>query len=208
MKGSLLVVLAFGTGILLGRLHAIPTDWASSEASTWMLCCLIAQAGLSLGGNPDLKAILLRVRPSAVALPFLTVAGTLLFSALASLLLSDRSATDCLAVGSGMGYYSLSSVLIAELRTPACGAQLAAELGTLALLANILRELAAFFCAPWIARRWGGYALVSVAGAGSMDSVLPVIGRHCGEAMLPVAIFHGVVLEGLIPVLVTFFCGI
>lgn len=143
-----------------------------------------------------------------VALPFLTVAGTLLFSALASLLLSDRSATDCLAVGSGMGYYSLSSVLIAELRTPACGAQLAAELGTLALLANILRELAAFFCAPWIARRWGGYALVSVAGAGSMDSVLPVIGRHCGEAMLPVAIFHGVVLEGLIPVLVTFFCGI
>ena len=73
--------------------------------------------------------------------PMATIAGTLLFSALASLLLSQWSVFDCMAVGSGFAYYSLSSILITQFKEPSIGLQLATELGTIALLANIFREM-------------------------------------------------------------------
>ena len=59
----------------------------------------------------------------------MTILGTLAGTAVVSLLLTHRSLTDCLAIGSGFGYYSLSSIFITEYR--------GAELGTIALLANI-----------------------------------------------------------------------
>ena len=82
--------------------------------------------------------------------PMATIAGTLLFSALASLLLSQWSVFDCMAVGSGFAYYSLSSILITQFKEPSIGLQLATELGTIALLANIFREMMALLGAPLI----------------------------------------------------------
>jgi len=48
--------------------------------------------------------------------------------------------TDTLAVGSGFGYYSLSSIFIADFR--------GAELGTVALLCNVMREIFTLLAAP------------------------------------------------------------
>lgn len=73
-------------------------------------------------------------------IPLGTITGTLLFSALASILLSQWSVFDCMAVGSGFAYYSLSSILITQFKEPTIGIQLATELGTIALLTNIFRE--------------------------------------------------------------------
>lgn len=55
-----------------------------------------------------------------------------------------HSLSDFLAVGSGFGYYSLSSIFITEYR--------GAELGTIALLANIVRELIVLLCAPLLVK--------------------------------------------------------
>ena len=73
------------------------------------------------------------LNPRLVFLPIMTILGTLAGSAAVSLILTHRSITDCLAVGSGFGYYSLSSIFITEYK--------GAELGTIALLANISREI-------------------------------------------------------------------
>jgi uncharacterized membrane protein YbjE (DUF340 family) len=70
-------------------------------------------------------------------------------------LLTRWSVFDCLAVGSGLGYYSLSSILIMELKTPDLGAQLATELATIALLTNVIRELVALVGAPFICKYFG-----------------------------------------------------
>ena len=48
--------------------------------------------------------------------PVATITGTLLFSAFASLLLTQWSVFDCMAVGSGFAYYSLSSILITQFK--------------------------------------------------------------------------------------------
>lgn len=115
---------------------------------------------------------------------------------------------DCLTIGSGFGYYSLSSVLIADIKSATLGPQGAAELATIALLANVIREMIALFGTPVLAR-WGGRLVpISVAGINSMDVCLPMIVRssYKGEELIPIAILHGIALEVSVPFLINAFC--
>ena len=104
------------------------------------------------------------------------------------------------AVGAGFGYYSLSSIFISELRS--------IELGTVALLCNVLRELFTLLAAPWVAGRFGPLAAISSGGATTFDTTLPILTRVAGPQYAVVAIFHGCVTDFSVPFLVTFFCSI
>ena len=141
-------------------------------------------------------------------LPLATILGTLLFSALASLLVRDWDVFDCLAVGSGMGYYSLSSVLISQYMEASIGVQMAAELGTIALLTNIFRELFTIVFTPLLGKWFGPFAPIASAGVTAVDVCLPVIVRFTGDRMLPAAIVSGVVTDFSVPILVSFFCSL
>ena len=136
----------------------------------------------------------------------LTIIGTLVFSAAASLLLTSWNIYDCMAVGSGFAYYSLSSLLIVQLKEASAGIEIASQLGAIALLANIIREMLALFGAPLYASFFGKFAPVSVAGINSMDVCLPVISRYSGKSIVPVAIIHGIILEISVPLLISLFC--
>ena len=120
--------------------------------------------------------------------------------AVVSIFLSHRSLTDCLAVGSGFGYYSLSSIFITEYK--------GGELGTVALLANISREILTLLAAPLLVRWFGRLASISAGGATTMDTTLPVILQTAGQEFVVVSIFHGFVVDFSVPFLVTFFCSI
>ena len=122
------------------------------------------------------------------------------FAAPVSLILTHRSITDCLAVGSGFGYYSLSSIFITEYK--------GAELGTIALLANISREILTLLAAPLLVRWFGNLAPISAGGATTMDTTLPIITRTAGQQFVVVSIFHGFVVDFSVPFLVTLFCSI
>ena len=143
MKGSLVVLLFFIAGCILGILDIIPLDVHKTNMSMYILYALMLQVGLSIGSSKNLKSIIKDIRPKYLLIPLATVVGTLLFSALASLLLSQWSIFDCMAVGSGFAYYSLSSILITQFKEASIGLQLATELGTIALLSNIFREMMA-----------------------------------------------------------------
>ena len=106
MKGSLIVLLFFMAGCILGVLDIIPLDLQKSNLSMYILYALMLQVGLSIGSSKDLKSIVKDIRPKYLLIPLATIIGTLLFSAFASLLLSQWSIFDCLAVGSGFAYYS------------------------------------------------------------------------------------------------------
>lgn len=164
------------------------------------------QIGISIGSNKELKSMISQLRLKFLLIPLATISGTLAFSALASLLLSRWSIFDCMAVGSGFAYYSLSSVLITQFKEASIGLQLATELGTIALLANIFREMMALLGAPLLARYFGRLAPISAAGVNSMDVILPVITRYSGKDMVPVAIFHGLLIDMSVPFFVSMFC--
>ena len=174
----------------------------------YVLYALMFQVGIGIGGNKNLKELLRSLRPKMLLVPLATISGTLLFSAFASLLLSKWSIFDCMAVGSGFAYYSLSSILITQFKEPTIGLQLATELGTIALMTNIFREMIALLGAPVIRKHFGTLAPISAAGVNSMDVLLPSITRYSGKDMIPVAIFHGILIDLSVPFFVSFFCSL
>ena len=137
MKGSLIVVGFFALGLLAGRSGCVPTWLMEGDISMVALCVLLLFVGIGIGLNPDMKNELKSLSPRLAFLPLVTILGSWMGAAVAYLFLGGgictflqhRELTDCLAINSGFAYYSLSSIFITEYR--------GAELGTIALLANI-----------------------------------------------------------------------
>lgn len=206
MKGSLIVVAFFCAGCLVGVFNDFRLD--VHHFSMYVLYALMLQVGISIGSNKNLKGLIKSLRFNMLLVPLATIVGTLLFSAIASLLLSQWTVFDCMAVGSGFAYYSLSSILITQFKEPSIGLQLATELGTIALLANIFREMMALLGAPFIRKYFGKLAPISAAGVNSMDVLLPSITLYSGKEMIPLAIFHGILIDMSVPLFVSFFCSL
>lgn len=190
----------FVLGTICGVCHLLPFDIAETNISYYALCALMFSVGLSVGNDPQTLKNFRSLNPRLVFLPIMTILGTLAGSAAVSLILTHRSITDCLAVGSGFGYYSLSSIFITEYK--------GAELGTIALLANISREILTLLAAPLLVRWFGNLAPISAGGATTMDTTLPIITRTAGQQFVVVSIFHGFVVDFSVPFLVTLFCSI
>lgn len=199
MKGSLIIVGFFVIGIIVGLCDVIPDSFANSDVSYYALCCLMFCVGISIGCDTSVLKSFKEVNPRLMMLPIMTILGTLAGCAAVSVLLGHRQLTDSLAIGSGFGYYSLSSIFITQYR--------GAELGTIALLANISREILTLLCAPLLAKYFGRLAPISVGGATTMDTTLPIITRYSGESFIIVSIFHGFCVDFSVPFLVTFFCS-
>lgn len=198
LKGSLVIVAFFVAGCAAG-LVASP-DLNGSHLTSGVLYALMFCVGVTLGNDRTLVERIRQLDRRLVLLPVATVVGTLLGAALAAPLLRNCSLDDALAVGAGFGYYSLSSIFIADLR--------GAELATVALLCNIMREIFTLLAAPLVARWFGPLAAVSIGGATSFDTTLPVIAQAAGGSYAVVSIFHGCVLDFSVPFLVTLFCSL
>lgn len=207
MKGSLVVVSFFVLGCLLGWSGALPDVILENDITVYVLYLLMFLVGLSIGSDKKLKQILSSIRPRLLLVPLSTIVGTLSFSALVSLFITQWSVFDCLAVGSGFAYYSLSSILITEMKTASLGVQMATELGTIALMANIIREIFALLGAPLFVRYFGRLAPICAGGATTMDTTLPIITRYAGKDMVFVSIFHGILVDFTVPFFVSFFCS-
>lgn len=164
-----------------------------------MLYGLMFSVGVSLGHDATLVERIRSLDRRMALLPLCTVVGTLAGAALASPLLHTVPPADAMAVGAGFGYYSLSSIFISELRS--------VELGTVALLCNVLRELFTLLAAPWVAAV-SAAGRDFVGGATTFDTTLPILTRVAGPQYAVVAIFHGCVTDFSVPFLVTFFCSI
>ena len=206
MKNNLIVLAIFGIGCLAGAGFQPEADMHN-----WSLCILyvlMLQVGIGIGSNRSLQQELKKLSPKMLLVPAATITGTLAFSAAASLLLSQWSVFDCMAVGSGFAYYSLSSILITQFKEPSIGLQLATALRTIALLSNIIREMMSLVGAPLIRKYFGRLAPISAAGVNSMDVLLPSITRCSGKEVMPIAIFHGILIDLSVPFFVNLFCNL
>ena len=198
MKGSLIIVGFFILGIACGLMHWLPDLNAFGNISYLTLCALLFCVGITVGNNTTIIETFRQLDRRLMLLPLMTIVGTLSATAIATLALPHSSLTDCLAVGSGFGYYSLSSIFITQYRGP--------ELGTIALLANIIREVFTLLGAPLLVKFFGPLSPISCGGATTMDTTLPIITRTSGEDFVILSLFHGFLVDSSVPFLVTFFC--
>jgi uncharacterized membrane protein YbjE (DUF340 family) len=200
MRTSIIIVSFFIVGIVLGLTDIIPDELFNNNISFYVLCALMFCVGISIGSDSKTLKSFKRISPVYYLLPLFTIIGTLGGCVLISFMLPERTIAEIMAVGSGFGYYSLSSIFITEYK--------GAELGTIALLSNIIREVMALLFAPFFVKYFGKLALISVGGATTMDTTLPVILKFSGKEFLVVSLFSGFILDLSVPFLVTFFCTI
>lgn len=200
MKGSLIIVAFFIVGAICGYAGVIDIDRLGFDLSFVALVALIFCVGISIGHNiNDIRTNLRTLGARMLLLPVATILGTMAGCIAVSAMMPSRSMTDVLAVGSGFGYYSLSSIFITEYR--------GAELGTIALLANIFREIITLLCAPLLCKVFGPLAPISSGGATSMDTTLPIITAASGKKFAVLSVYHGFVVDFSVPFLVTLFCS-
>ncbi|MBR1941332.1 MAG: lysine exporter LysO family protein [Bacteroidaceae bacterium] len=194
MKGSLIIIGFFLLGVACGVAHLVPA-WIT-DYNFYVLCALLFAVGMSVGIDGSMVQRFRALNPRLAWLPVCSILGTLAGSVVAWLLV-PREVTEVLAVGSGFGYYSLSSIIITEYS--------GVELGTVALLANITRELFTLLAAPLMVRFFGTLAPIAAGGATAMDTTLPIISQTAGREYVPVSIYCGFVTDFSVPFLVTLF---
>ena len=120
--------------------------------------------------------------------------GSLAGGLAASALCGMNPAVGC-AVASGLGWYSLSGVVLTDLVN--------AQVGSITFLSNLLRELVSFFSIPWIARHLNFLTCIAPAGATSEDTTLPMLIKCTNEETVVLAVVNGVVCSALVPVLIS-----
>lgn len=197
MKGSLIVVGFFVIGLLGGIEKMVPLWLLDGDVSFVALCGLLLFVGLGIGLNPEMKKEVRSLSPRMALLPVVTIIGSWLGALLIWTEL-HRTLSDCMAINSGFAYYSLSSIFITEYR--------GAELGTIALLANIIREMLTLLGAPLMAHWFGPLAPISAGGATTMDTTLPILSQTVGQRYIALSIYHGFVVDFTVPFLVSWWC--
>ena len=197
MKSSIIIVIFFILGILLGYSIDESVIYVSEDLSTYALHFLLFLIGIGIGADLKVFRIIKKLHYKILFVPLAVIIGTLLGVAAVSILFEDTTLNECLAIGSGFGYYSLSSIYISKISGEV--------LGVVALLSNIIREVITLIAAPLLVRYFGKLAPIASGGATSMDTTLPIITRYSGKEFAVISVFSGTVLTIIVPFMVTMF---
>jgi uncharacterized membrane protein YbjE (DUF340 family) len=194
---TILILMVITLGALLGHFF-VPANWINQIDGfiTLTLIVMILSVGIGIGSHKNVFKAIGQMGLKFLIVPLGTIIGSLIGGIVAGLLLNIELGSS-LAIASGFGYYSLSSTLLFQLK--------GVEMGTIAFLTNVSRELLAIILIPFLAKYGSGYLSVSIAGATSMDTTLPLIKKSTSEQVALVSFVHGVVLSLLVPVLVQLF---
>lgn len=167
-----------------------------SELFLWVLMFLV---GISVGLGKDVFAKVRSYGFRVLILPLSITAA----SAAAGFLcapLTGLPLAESVSIASGMGWYSLTGIMLTDLA--------GAEVGAIGFLGNLLREMFSFLVIPWIAVHMNHYTAIAPAGATSEDTTLAVLIRYTREEIAVLAVFNGVLCSAAVPVLIRFFYAV
>ncbi len=187
------IVGAVVAGVLLG-LYVLPvtilehTDLIIDIG----LMLLLFFVGIDIGLN---RSVFTRIRSMGLKIlliPLMIITGSIVGGIVGGSLLG-MPFNESGAVGAGLGWYTLSSILMANYSN---------ELSTLAFLANVVREMMAFMIIPLVAKRVGFFSSIGPAGATSMDTALPVISKSTDPETAIIAFISGAICTFSVPIIV------
>lgn len=196
MKSSLLMLSFFIVGAICGVYSLLPLQIVNFKFSEYALHVLMFLLGISVGGDKKALQSLKQLNLKIILVPLTVVVGSLLGTGIISIMMSQITLKEALAVGSGFGYYSLSSIIITKYYSE--------TLGVVALLSNMFREVFTLLLAPLISKYFGKLAPIASGGATSMDTTLPIIIQSSGKDYAIISVFSAMVLTLLVPLLVSF----
>lgn len=195
------VLLALALGILVGFSGIVPGPVSDNMDTVLMalLCILLFIIGIDLSQNRNAITEIKRIGMRLLFIPLLIAAGSIL-GALAISLLIGFNTSYGMAIGAGFGWYSLSSAILA----PISGG----EIGIMALLTNIFREMLSIVMLPFVVHYLGKTAAVAPGGATTMDTTLPFVVKYAGSEMSILSFVSGVILSLMVVPLVPLLAGL
>ncbi|GET22812.1 lysine exporter LysO family protein [Prolixibacter denitrificans] len=196
MKGSLIILSFFALGLILGVTNSLPEFLLKTDFSMYALYILMFLVGIGIGADRKSWKVIQTINVKIFLVPLGVMVGTAIGVTIVSLFLPNLTIREAMAVGAGYGYYSLSSIFITQMHGE--------TLGVMALLSNIIREVATLLLTPLFVKYFGKLAGIMSGGATAMDTTLPIITRYSGKDYAIISLFSGIVLTILVPVIITF----
>ena len=197
MTKNILIALVLG---ILSGFFIIP-DYVYNNTGLMMdmgLCLLLFFVGIDLGSTKGLFKNLKSVGFKILLVPAATIVGSLTGGIICGLIFKINI-FSALAVASGLSWYTLSAIII----TP-----ISSELGAVAFLSNVFREVMAFVAIPFIAKHIGYLETIAAGAAISMDTGLPMITKNTNQEVAVISFISGVILSLAVTVLVPIFVGL
>ncbi|WP_041921261.1 lysine exporter LysO family protein [Ilyobacter polytropus] len=161
------------------------------------LCMLLFFVGIDMGKNQNIFTELQKFGYKILLLPLAIISGSLAGGVISSFI-TDLSIAESSAISAGLGWYSLSAIELSKH---------SAELGSVAFLSNVFREITSLLFIPFIGKYIGHNETIAAAGATSMDTLLPVITKSTSSNTAVISFFTGVILSSLVPLLVPLIIG-
>ena len=190
---ALLVLFALAAGVWSGQ--SLPDAFLTlvEKSSDGILYVLMFTVGVSVGANRVVIRKLREMDLRACLTPLGVILGSLAGGAFCCLL-TRFTIWETAGIGAGMGWYSLSGVLLGDLY--------GADAGAAAFLSNLMRELFTFLLAPAVMKRLNSFSGIAMAGATSEDTTLPILMRGSSEEVAVYAVINGVLTSAAVPVLI------
>lgn len=192
---TLRIILAVIIGTVVG--FFIPDSFyaVTDTLLTIGLCLLLFFVGIDIGKNKNVFNDIKNSGRLFFLIPIGVTIGSLI-GAIGVGFILGYPVNESGAIGSGMGWYTLSSIIIAPYSS---------ELSVLAFLTNVVREVLAIAMIPIIAKYIGFNEAIAPAGATAMDTTLPIISRNTNGETAILSFSTGLILSTLVPILVPLF---
>lgn len=182
------IALALGYG--LSELFAY-FDYQLHVSTWYLLLVFMLLIGLDLAYSPLDRSWL---NWKILLVPVGCIIGSILGAVICSFMINSISLKDLIMLSQGYGFYSMTGIVVTELRN--------AHLGSIALINDLFREIFAILFMYMIGWRYPRSA-ISSAGATAMDVTLPMVKQACGNEFIPHAMVSGFVLSVLAPIAVS-----
>lgn len=186
LRDCLIALGMVGMGAAAAGLHL---GWLDAISTNHLLYLLIVLVGIDLA---ELKLNSVWRAPGVMLLPLLVIIGSMVGGMVAALC-TGESAWTSLALSSGFGWVTLSSILVSS--------KLGSSYGAIAMLTDLFRELMAISMLYLLGARFSREA-IGICGATALDATLPLIRQKCGTNHVSLALISGFVLTLASPVLI------
>lgn len=186
---ALLLGLAYGLSGL-----ELPLLTFFSQHTDLVLYLLMFTVGISVGMHRGLFRKIREYHIRIFIIPFGIILGSLV-GGLVCAAIFHLPLGQGAAIASGMGWYSLAGATISQIG--------GSELGSVAFLSNLMREIFSFIIIPVVAIKLNHYTCIAPAGATSEDTTLPVMLKYTNEETVVLSVLNGIICSFFVPILIS-----
>ena len=202
---ALLLGLAYGLSGL-----ELPLLTFFSQHTDLVLYLLMFTVGISVGMHRGLFRKIREYHIRIFIIPFGIILGSLV-GGLVCAAIFHLPLGQGAAIASGMGWYSLAGATISQIGGSGwyslAGATISqiggSELGSVAFLSNLMREIFSFIIIPIVAIKLNYYTCIAPAGATSEDTTLPVMLKYTNEETVVLSVLNGIICSFFVPILIS-----